>query len=303
MTTLPAPNHADTGAAASAGRDPAAGSADSTGSVDSTGPAAGPAAGGRSWLRGEPADPDAVRLIAFPHAGAGAASFARWPEVFGPAITFVRAQLPGREDAAAEPPARRVADVTGPLCDQVTAGVVAAGRGAVALYGHSMGALVAFELARALSAAGTPPVHLFVSGRRAPHQPNRRPRIDRYPDAEFADALESMGATDGVLPRTRAFLRYAVRVTRADLELSEEYDYPPAPRLRCGITAFYGTEDPVVDDDQVRVWAAETDGPFTWHSFPGSHFFHQHHRGAIAAIMTETLSGRTAAARTTEGSA
>ncbi|MCL9794223.1 thioesterase domain-containing protein [Frankia sp. AgKG'84/4] len=152
-----------------------------------------------------------------------------------------------------------------------------------------MGALVAFELARALCAAGTPPVHLFVSGRRAPHQPNRRPRIDRYPDAEFADALESMGVTDGAMPRTPSFLRYALRVARADLELSEEYDYPPAPPLRCGITAFYGTQDPVVDDDQVRAWAAETDGPFRWHTFPGGHFFHQHHRGAIAAIMAETL--------------
>jgi medium-chain acyl-[acyl-carrier-protein] hydrolase len=240
---------------------------------------------GRSWLRAEPAQPGATRLLFFPHAGAGAASFGRWLDLFPPSIAMVRGQLPGREDAAAEPLANRVADVIAPLLAQVAP----LSETPLALYGHSMGALVAFELARALTDAGTPPVHLFVSGRRAPHQATRRPRIDRFPDSEFVRALETMGVTDGVVPRTPSFLRYAIRVTRADLELSEEYDYRPTPRLACPVTAFYGEDDPVVDREQVEAWHDESEGDFAFHVFPGTHFFHHRHREAIAAIMTAAL--------------
>ncbi|KPM53908.1 thioesterase [Frankia sp. R43] len=271
------------------------------------------------WLRLGPAEATepagsrepSVRLVCFPHAGAGATSFARWIGLFPPAVILVRAQLPGREDVTAQPPLRQVGDAVGALLPQVaaltdgtagrteggatsdtagsTASDTASGAGPLALYGHSMGALVAFELARALTAAGRPPSHLFVSGRRAPHQPSRRPPVHRFPDDEFVAAMEAMGATDGVVPRTRAFLRYMVRVTRADLELSEEYGYRPTPRLGCPITAFYGTEDPVVDIDQVEAWRHETDAPFTFHTFTGGHFFHQRHRTAIVTLMSQAL--------------
>ncbi|CAO5153152.1 Thioesterase [Frankia sp. AiPs1] len=245
---------------------------------------------GRSWLRAEPAGPGSTRLLLLAHSGAGAASFTRWLGLFGPGIGLVRVQLPGREDAAAETPARRLPGVVDPLLAELTPLTSAP----LALYGHSMGALVAFELARALTAAGTAPVHLFVSGRRAPHQPNRRPRVDRLPDEEFVAALERMGAAERVA-RTAAFLRYAIRVTRADLELSEEYDYQSSPRLGCPVTGFYGDGDLVVDRDQVEAWQAETDGPFALHTFPGTHFFHQRHREAIAQIMGEALAGSPAA--------
>lgn len=232
-----------------------------------------------------------VPLVCFPHAGAGASSFARWVDLFPPGVTLVRAQLPGREDVTARPPLHRVSDAVDALMPQITAMTGGSGgtAGSLALYGHSMGALVAFELARALTTAGIPPLQLFVSGRRAPHQASRRPAIHRLPDDEFVAGLEAMGATDGVVPRTAAFLRYLIRVTRADLELSEEYGYRPAPRLHCPITAFYGTEDPVVDIDQVEAWRYETDGPFAFHTFAGGHFFHQRHRTAIVALLAGAL--------------
>ncbi|MCK9925471.1 alpha/beta fold hydrolase [Frankia sp. AgPm24] len=244
---------------------------------------------GRAWLRAEPASPAATRLLLLAHSGAGAASFTRWLGLFGPGVGLVRVQLPGREDAAAETLARRLPEVVDPLLAELAPLTNAP----LALYGHSMGALVAFELARALTAAGTAPVHLFVSGRRAPHQPNRRPRIDRLPDDEFVTALERLGAAERVA-RTAAFLRYAIRVTRADLELSEEYDHRSVPRLACPITGFHGDNDLVVDRDQVEAWQAETDGPFVLRTFPGTHFFHQEHRAAIAQIMSEALTGKPA---------
>jgi medium-chain acyl-[acyl-carrier-protein] hydrolase len=236
----------------------------------------------KAWLRHQPTEA-AVRLVCLPHAGAGATSFTRWLTLFPSGISVVRVQLPGREDVADEPAFRQVSDAVDALLPQI---VELTAR--VALYGHSMGALVAFELARALSAAGTPPVHLFISGRRAPHRLASKAPIHHLPDNAFAAALEEMGA-GGTASRSAAFQRYALRLIKADLELSEEYVYHPEPGLHCPITAFYGTEDPVVDVDEVKAWKDLTSAAFAIHSFPGDHFFHQRHRVAIAAHMAEAL--------------
>ncbi|ABD10979.1 putative thioesterase involved in non-ribosomal peptide biosynthesis [Frankia casuarinae] len=238
---------------------------------------------GRTWLRYEPTDA-AVRLICLPHAGAGASSFARWLGLFPSTVAAVRVQLPGREDVVAEPALRLVHDAVDALLPQVTRLIDPP----VALYGHSMGALVAFELARALSAAGIPPVHLFVSGRRAPHRPASRAPIHHLPDDALVAALKTMGDTGGS-HRSAAFLRYTLRLTRVDLTLSEEYAYRSEPRLRCPITAFYGTADPVVDLAEIEAWRDETDAAFAVHTFPGDHFFHQRHRVAIAARIAAAL--------------
>jgi surfactin synthase thioesterase subunit len=240
--------------------------------------------GSRAWLRYGPSDAT-VRLICLPHAGAGAASFARWLWLFPPAIAPVRVQLPGREDAAAEPPLRRVRDAVGGLLPRLTHEIDTP----VALYGHSMGALIAFELARALREAGIPAVHLFISGRRAPHRAASKPSIHRLPDDAFAAAVEAMGGAAGAGGRSPAFRRYILRLLKADLELSEEYTYRQEPPLHCPITAFYGTADPVVDLAEVEAWRDQTAGTFVIHAFPGDHLFHQRHRAAIAARITEAL--------------
>ncbi|MET7995407.1 alpha/beta fold hydrolase [Amycolatopsis sp. NPDC005232] len=235
------------------------------------------------WLRwtGTPAD---TRLVCLPHAGAGAASFTRWPELFPLGIAPVRVQLPGREDAAAQPPLRRLADAVAGLLPQVQA----LGEGPLALYGHSMGALLAFELARALQTTGQAPVHLFVSGRRAPHLAARKAPIHLLPDDEFARALTELGMATAT-QASPAFRRYAFPLIKADLALSEDYRHEPQPRLSCPITVFAGTEDPIVDADQVTAWRVVTSGPFATHAFSGGHFFHQQHRAEIAARITEAL--------------
>lgn len=234
------------------------------------------------WLRDDRPDA-ALKLVCLPHAGGGASSFTRWLNLFPPQISAVRVQLPGREDAASQPPLRRVRDVLAELLPQTRQLLDAP----VALYGHSMGALVAFEIARALTADGTPPVHLFVSGRRAPHLPARKATIHHLPDEEFAAALVDVGGLrESASP---AFRRYALPIIKADLEVAEEFDYRPQPRLGCPIMAFYGSDDPIVDPDQVEAWAKETDSTFEIHGLSGDHFFNQRHRAAIAARIAAAL--------------
>ncbi|HEX3789669.1 MAG TPA: alpha/beta fold hydrolase [Pseudonocardiaceae bacterium] len=239
----------------------------------------------RTWLRQEPSDA-AVRLVCLPHAGAGAASFTRWLGLFPPTVAPVRVQLPGREDAAGQPPLRRVEQAVAGLLPQLAEPIDTP----VALYGHSMGALVAFELARALTAAGRPPVHLFVSGRRAPQLAARKALIHHLPDDAFAAALDRLGGSGGTAAgRSASFQRYALRLIKADLELCEEYTFRPEPELHCPITAFYGLQDPVVDPDEVSAWRTRTDDRFAVHPFSGDHFFHQTHRPAIVTIIAGTL--------------
>lgn len=220
---------------------------------------------------------EGTALVCLPHAGAGAASFARWLGLFDAPIGVVRAQLPGREDCASEEPLRRVADAVELLFPEVAA------LPRVALYGHSMGAVIAFELARALAAAGRAPAHLFVSGRRAPHCRARHRGIHRLPDAEFAEALGS--AVIG----PPHFLRYALALTRADLTLSEDYSGAADPRVPCPITAFHGRADPIVAVEEVQAWSAVTTGTFTLHLLEGEHLFHQPRRRELAALMTGAL--------------
>ncbi|MFR9800889.1 thioesterase II family protein [Pseudonocardia sp. RS010] len=220
---------------------------------------------------------DGIALVCVPHAGAGASSFARWPRLFTSPIGLVRAQLPGREDRATEEPLERVEDAVALLLPEIAA------LPEVAFYGHSMGAVIAFELARALNAAGRAPAHLFVSGRRAPQCPARHDGVHRLPDAEFAEALGS-----AIIGPPR-FLRYALGLTRADLTLSEEYTGTPEPRLPCPVTAFHGRDDPIVAVDEVQAWSEVTTGAFTLHLFDGEHLFHQPRRTELAALMTGAL--------------
>lgn len=241
--------------------------------------------GRRSLLRIADGEDAALTLVCVPHAGAGASSFARWPALFAPHVRLARVQLPGREDVTAEPPLRRVAEAVAALGPEV---VRLARRGRVALYGHSMGALVVYELARALAAVGVPPVHLAVSGRRAPHLPPRHAPLHRLPDAEFLAGLDAMAASPDRPrpgPRTAAYRRYALRVTRTDLELGEEYLHRPHPVLTVPVSAFGGTDDPVVALEELTAWQQVTRGPFRARTLPGGHFFHHQAREDIAAAL------------------
>jgi len=220
------------------------------------------------WLRAtQTADP-AVRLLCFAHAGAGASSFNGWPRLLPPEVQLVKAQLPGREDNLARPALRQI----GPLVDELLPQVVGLCDRPFAVYGHSMGALVAFEVTRALRRCGRGlPVALFVSGRRAPHKPLRLPRLHSLSDEALVAHLRGMGGTASELldrPRWRA---HYLPTMRADLELSDMYACAQEPPLDCPLYAFLGDADREMHREDWEAWSEQAAAGFERQLLPGGH--------------------------------
>lgn len=225
----------------------------------------------RPWIR--TLRPDArLRLICLPYAGGGTVDFRSWQEHFPSQIDVCPVILPGRETRLSEPPHRDMKRLVQALVD---------GMGPVfrqapfALFGHSMGAWVAFELARALRRAGLPePVHLFVSARAAPHVQDRLPHLSELSDDAFVLAMQERyrAIPEAILAQPR-ILRIFLPALRADIEVLETYRHEDEPPLQVPLTAFAGTADPVVAPADVALWRAHTTGPFTFRRLPGGHFF------------------------------
>ncbi|MFG2972248.1 thioesterase II family protein [Streptomyces sp. NPDC048331] len=210
-----------------------------------------------------------LRLVCFPHAGGSAAFFHRWGRAL-PDIEVHAVRYPGRADRSAEPPATDVLQLAHDTAQAVLAGV----DGPVALFGHSLGATVAFETARALRAEGAEPVHLFVSGSRAPHLPpsDLAHRAARD-DAGILATLRELGGTDDRLLNTPLFRDVVLPTIRGDFHLADTYRHHPAAPLSCPLTALVGDTDPEVSAADCAAWSPLTRGPFTHQVLPGDHFY------------------------------
>ncbi|KOX12548.1 thioesterase II family protein [Nocardiopsis sp. NRRL B-16309] len=229
-----------------------------------------PAAPRTAAIRATVPQPGAtLRLVCFPHSGGGPAMFHRWGPALAPDVEVWAATLPGRAARTREP---FVSDWTS-LVRDMAAAVLEGGEGPVALFGHSLGAAVAFEVARTLTRAGAPPAHLVVSARSAPL--TRRASLELPRDDD-----ELLGLVDRVYqgvpeavrssPELRA---HFAPILRADLELSNSYAYRPGPPLTCPVTALGGADDRTVTPAQLQGWADHTRGGFESHLFPGGHFY------------------------------
>jgi pyochelin biosynthesis protein PchC len=223
------------------------------------------------WLRRfHESEPDAIRLICLPHAGGSASSYFELSGLVGAAVDLVAVQYPGRQDRHHESPLTSVDD----LADAVEAAIEPLLDRPIALFGHSMGATVAFEVARRLETAGRFPSVLFVSGRRAASL-QQTSSLHLESDERLADELAMLDGTHANVLLDPSLLSYVLPALRADYRAIEKYRYSSTVPLRCDVVALTGQADPHVDVDEARLWGRHTTGRFDLIVHPGGHFYLQ----------------------------
>lgn len=194
--------------------------------------------------------------------------------------------LPGRESRLDEAPLRDIAELVEPLCSALEPFL----ERPYALFGHSMGALVAYEVARRLSgSAGMGPSCLLVSGRRAPGMPAKHRNISGLPDDKFLDEVWRLNGIPVEIRDEPELLGMILPVLRADYELVERYQPLPGGRLECPVVAYLGASDPEVDYAEVLEWRQMTTGRFSMRVFRGDHFYLKGGRADVLNAIREDL--------------
>ena len=160
-----------------------------------------------------------------------------------------------------------------------------------ALFGHSLGALASFELARALTERGTPPAHLFFSGRRAPHLPDAAPRVTSLTDDEFLVRIREMNGTPEEILDDEDMVRMLLPVLRADFEMDQGYVFRPAPKLACPVDVLGGDADPEASDAELAAWGEHAAGPFRVTTFRGDHFYLHAREREVLQVIASRLGG------------
>jgi medium-chain acyl-[acyl-carrier-protein] hydrolase len=223
------------------------------------------------WLNVARPNPEALlRLFCFPYAGGSALIYRSWPQHLPPGVEVCAVQLSGRGQRINEPPFRSL--------DALIPALAAALRPHLdrpfAFFGHSMGALVSFELARYLRGhGGAAPEHLFVSGHAAPRPGRRREKIFDLPEPEFKEQLRRLNGTPHEVLEHPELMELLLPLLRADFSVCDTYVYAERQPLDCPITAFGGLGDASVSREDVEAWAAQTAGDFSVRMLPGDHFF------------------------------
>jgi len=236
--------------------------------------------------------PDArLRLYCIPYAGGGASAFRSWQESLPSIVEVQSIQLPGRENRLMETPfsdareiAKALADVIAPDLDRP-----------YAVFGHSMGALVSFELLRELrERKAREAAHFFASAFRAPQLQNPDPAIHELPDKEFLDELNRRyDAIPAAALESEELLSLILPGVRADTTVCDGYSYVEGDPLPTPISALGGEIDPIVKPDLLEPWKAQTSANFDLTLFQGDHFYLQPLQDELLALVSERLMGLT----------
>jgi surfactin synthase thioesterase subunit len=227
-----------------------------------------------------PRDDAHVRLVCVPYAGGGPAAFRRWPDVLGDAIEVWTTTLPGRGGRVREPFATEWAPLTSGLADSIAEHV----REPIALYGHSMGALIAYEVAAVLEARGADVRRLFVSARCAP---DVAAPVDCPDDDEvLLDRVDRLfGGVPSEIRADPELVQHFAAVLRADLRLLERYRWAEHPPLTCPITVLAGEDDETVSRPALDAWSRHTRAGAEVLVLPGGHFFLETQAAAVLDVV------------------
>lgn len=217
------------------------------------------------------AAPAALRLYCFPYAGAGHTVFQHWRAHLAADIELALIKLPGRGARFCEPQAASLDALAEALAEAIAD--AQEGPDQFAFFGHSMGALLAFETARALSKRGLSPSALLVSARTAPVAHGWRERVAELPDAAFLEVIRGMNGLPQEVLDSPEWLELFLPIIRADFALCENYRYRPGLPLACPISVLAGRDDASVPLPLLKGWAGETRAGCQTRLFSGGHFY------------------------------
>lgn len=227
----------------------------------------------------------ALTAFLFPFAGGSASAFRGWTGHFGAAFTVLSVQLPGRQNRFAEMPFERMTDLAVALADEITARPPP---GEFIFFGHSMGALIAAEVAVRLQGTPHAPRALIVSGRRAPSTV-RDQRVHERDDEGLIAELKRLSGTDDSLLEHEEILRMTLPAVRNDYRAIETHPPRPDLLLDCPVTVLVGDDDPTTTVPEAERWREHTTGAFRLRLFPGGHFYLTDHQADVDQELAEAL--------------
>lgn len=239
-----------------------------------------------SLLAGHKLNPRAVlRLFCFPYGGGAARAYRPWTQTLPPEIDVCAIQLPGRGNRLREPALTNMSLAV----ELVGKEIVSLLDRPYAFFGHSMGAILAFEVVRLLRRGEHQlPTHLFVSGHKAPQIPKTEPFTYNLPEAEFIEELQRLNGTPMEVLEHPDMMQIMLPLLRADFESIQTYLYTHEAPLDCPITALGGLLDPDISRETLEPWREQTTAAFNLRMFPGDHFFlHQEQTRVLRVIAQE----------------
>lgn len=243
-----------------------------------------------SWVvRPRPNRDARLRLFCFPYAGGSASIYRAWPKDLPPDVEVCAVQLPGRGGRLPEAPFTELDSLVRALAEALLPQLETP----FALFGHSMGALIAFEFARHLRTRyGLRPEHLFVSGFRAAQIDDPDAPTYNLPDAEFLATVRRLNGTPEAVLQNEEMLSLMLPVVRADVTVCETYVYREGAPLDCPLTAFGGRSDGIVSPEELAAWIVQTSGDYDVRMFDGDHFYINGARTQLLREVSAALAKR-----------